>query len=136
MTLHCLCHELPHTLAICQGVNSSPSLVATSGLSAVIFSGSSGLQTESLNPPLPSFPLGTYCVCGGFSTFDLPSVRLDRLKKGQLPPPVIRFCKSAAHADILAPDIHFQVCCTMPLFLLACLWVRRLSCPMPVLSDA
>ncbi len=36
--------------------------------------------------------------------------RIDKLKKGQTAPlPVLRFCKSDHHADILVPDIHFQV---------------------------
>eukprot|EP00955_Chlamydomonas_euryale_P082402 363718-Chlamydomonas_euryale.AAC.1 len=42
-------------------------------------------------------------------TADMPAVRLDRVANGSLPLPVLRFCKSEVHADILVPDIHFQV---------------------------
>ena len=43
------------------------------------------------------------------ATFDMPTIRLDRVPPGQPPVPLLRFCKSDAHADILVPDIHFQV---------------------------
>ena len=43
------------------------------------------------------------------ATFDVPTIRLDRVPPGQPPVPLLRFCKSDAHADILVPDIHFQV---------------------------
>ena len=43
------------------------------------------------------------------ATFDVPTIRLDRVPPGQPPVPLLRFCKSDAHADILVPYIHFQV---------------------------
>ena len=43
------------------------------------------------------------------ATFDVPTIRLDRLPAGQQPTPILRFCKSDHHADILVPDIHFQL---------------------------
>ena len=43
------------------------------------------------------------------ATFDTPTIRLDRVAPGQPPVPLLRFCKSDAHADILVADIHFQV---------------------------
>eukprot|EP00955_Chlamydomonas_euryale_P084553 363979-Chlamydomonas_euryale.AAC.4 len=42
-------------------------------------------------------------------TADQPAIRLDRLENGALPYPLLRFCKSETHADVLVPDIHFQV---------------------------
>ena len=53
------------------------------------------------------------------ATFDVPTIRLDRVPSGQPPVPLLRFCKSDAHADILVPDIHFQV-----------LWVGGASRPL------
>ncbi|GAX81868.1 hypothetical protein CEUSTIGMA_g9296.t1, partial [Chlamydomonas eustigma] len=44
-----------------------------------------------------------------FGTADTPSIRLDKIREGEDPPPILRFCKSVGHADILVPDIHFQM---------------------------
>lgn len=48
------------------------------------------------------------------STFDVPEIRVDRpvnpkVSRRGAPPPVLRFCSSQHHADIPAPDIHFQM---------------------------
>mmetsp|Transcript_11697 Transcript_11697/g.25086 ORF Transcript_11697/g.25086 Transcript_11697/m.25086 type:complete len:439 (-) Transcript_11697:325-1641(-) len=42
-------------------------------------------------------------------TADEPSVKLHTIEHGQAVPPLLRFCKSKYHGDILVPDIHFQM---------------------------